>query len=256
MRRPCRIGAVGYAWAPKGGKRRDSIGERQTQRKKSQRDTRVMTRIVVHARGVSPSRVLRIIGGRHRGRQSAISRRTSRFVRHRIACGKPCSTGCSRASPALACSICFAGSGALGLEAVSRGAAQVTFVEKDRRAADAIETLAHEWQEGGVSVVCADALEWLGSAAPGGPFDIVLLDPPYDADLLIPAAAARRGADARGGCAGLRRTPRARTAVRVCRWPGATFATGVPERSVIICSHHETHRRIPRDLRSDHQRTP
>ena len=84
----------------------------------------------------------------------------------------------------------FAGSGALGLEALSRGAATVTFVEKDRRAAAAIDALVKEWQESGANVVCADALAWLGSSPPSGPFDIVLLDPPYDLDLLAPAAAA------------------------------------------------------------------
>ena len=87
----------------------------------------------------------------------------------------------------------FAGSGALGLEALSRGAAQVTFVEQDRRAAAAIEALASEWREAAASVVCADALAWLAHAAHGTRFDIVLLDPPYDAGLL--AAAARALAD-------------------------------------------------------------
>jgi len=84
----------------------------------------------------------------------------------------------------------FAGSGALGLEALSRGAGAVTFVERERRAAAAIEALALEWQESGATVVCADALEWLRSASGAGPYDIVLLDPPYDLELLAPAAAA------------------------------------------------------------------
>jgi len=84
----------------------------------------------------------------------------------------------------------FAGSGALGLEALSRGAARATFVEQDRRAAAAIDALAQEWQEGAASVVCADAVGWLGQANDAGPFDIVFLDPPYDSDLLSAAAAA------------------------------------------------------------------
>ncbi len=85
----------------------------------------------------------------------------------------------------------FAGSGALGLEAISRGAAQVTFVERDRRAAVAIESLIQEWQEGAASVVCADALGWLAQAPrDSAPFDIVFLDPPYDADLLSATAEA------------------------------------------------------------------
>jgi 16S rRNA (guanine966-N2)-methyltransferase len=84
----------------------------------------------------------------------------------------------------------FAGSGALGLEALSRGAAQVTFIEKDRRAAAAIEAIASEWQEPNARVVCESAIAWLSARTSEPPFDIVFLDPPYDADLLTEAAAA------------------------------------------------------------------
>jgi 16S rRNA (guanine966-N2)-methyltransferase len=80
----------------------------------------------------------------------------------------------------------FAGSGALGLEALSRGAAEVTFVERDRRAAAAIDALLTEWRETSGSVVCADALAWLASGSTT--FDIVFMDPPYDAALLAAAA--------------------------------------------------------------------
>jgi len=84
----------------------------------------------------------------------------------------------------------FAGSGALGLESLSRGAGQVTFVESDRRAAGAIETLLQEWQENSADVVCADAMGWLSRSRPEAPFDIVYLDPPYDSSLLGDAAVA------------------------------------------------------------------
>jgi len=84
----------------------------------------------------------------------------------------------------------FAGSGALGLEALSRGAAQVTFVEKDRRAAAAIEALAQEWRENSVSVVCSDAIAWLSRAHQSASFDLVFIDPPYDSKLLSGTAAA------------------------------------------------------------------
>ena len=94
----------------------------------------------------------------------------------------------------------FAGSGALGLESLSRGAAHVTFVEKDRRAASAIEAVAREWQETNARVVCESAIAWL-KAPPGElTFDIVFLDPPYDSALLAEAAATLSGrlaADAR-----------------------------------------------------------
>jgi 16S rRNA (guanine966-N2)-methyltransferase len=87
----------------------------------------------------------------------------------------------------------FAGSGALGLEALSRGAARVTFVEKDRRAAAAIEALTREWQEANARVVCESALTWLAAQPVEPPFDIVFLDPPYDSDLLAAAATALAG---------------------------------------------------------------
>ena len=87
----------------------------------------------------------------------------------------------------------FAGSGALGLESLSRGAAHVTFVEKDRRAAAAIEAVTREWGQENSRVVCAGALEWLGTHGAEPPFDIVFLDPPYDSNLLEAAAAALAG---------------------------------------------------------------
>ncbi len=72
----------------------------------------------------------------------------------------------------------FAGSGALGLEALSRGAEHCTFVERDRAALrvlnDNIEALGFADQS---TVVSADATRWIGSA---GYFDVVLADPPYD----------------------------------------------------------------------------
>src|SRR5579859_5791749 len=81
----------------------------------------------------------------------------------------------------------FAGSGALGLEALSRGAAEVVFVDRERAALEAIRShLALLKAEGGAPVQ-ADALAWL--EAPARPFDIVFLDPPFDADLLPRIAA-------------------------------------------------------------------
>jgi len=87
----------------------------------------------------------------------------------------------------------FAGSGALGLESLSRGAAHVTFVEKDRRAAAAIEEVTREWGQENSRVVCTGALEWLATHDTEAPFDIVFLDPPYASDLLQAAAAALAG---------------------------------------------------------------
>ena len=76
----------------------------------------------------------------------------------------------------------FAGSGALGLEALSRGAAEVVFVDRERAALAAIAGHLSLLKAVGGTTVEADALAWL--RAPGAPFDIVFLDPPFDADLL------------------------------------------------------------------------
>jgi 16S rRNA (guanine966-N2)-methyltransferase len=137
--------------------------------------------------GAARSRVLRIIAGRHRGRRLRFPagveiRPTPDRVRETLFNWLQ-----PRIDQARVLDV-FAGSGALGLEALSRGAAQVTFIEKDRRAAAAIETLLGEWQESAATVVCDDAVRWLGRAA-AGLFDIVFLDPPYAENLLAATAA-------------------------------------------------------------------
>ncbi len=72
-----------------------------------------------------------------------------------------------------------AGTGAVGLEALSRGAALVTFVESDARAAALIEAnLRRCGVREGYTIDRRDARR-RGAAFPGGPFDIVFLDPPY-----------------------------------------------------------------------------
>ena len=79
----------------------------------------------------------------------------------------------------------FAGSGAAGIEALSRGAAHATFVERDQRAIGTIRTNLTRTGLGGderATVVRAEVLNWLRSAdrAAEAPYDIVLIDPPYD----------------------------------------------------------------------------
>jgi 16S rRNA (guanine966-N2)-methyltransferase len=75
----------------------------------------------------------------------------------------------------------YAGSGALGLEALSRGAASATFVESARPALAAIRAnLTATGEEG--DVAASDAIEWLrANAGRARPFDLVFCDPPYDA---------------------------------------------------------------------------
>jgi 16S rRNA (guanine966-N2)-methyltransferase len=75
----------------------------------------------------------------------------------------------------------YAGTGALGLEALSRGAAQVVFVEGRRPALAALEeNLANLGVEAGTASVIARPVERCrGALTPHGPFQLVLADPPY-----------------------------------------------------------------------------
>jgi 16S rRNA (guanine966-N2)-methyltransferase len=106
----------------------------------------------------------------------------------------------------------YAGSGALGLEALSRGAASVVFVEHQRAAVDALRALLRDWQASHATVVRDEAQHYLAglraagasgaagaaavAAGDGGGgngergFDLVFLDPPYDSGELPAAAAA------------------------------------------------------------------
>lgn len=84
----------------------------------------------------------------------------------------------------------FAGSGALGLEALSRGAKQVVLVEKDaanaRTLENEIQSLPKIKDLGQIQVLNQDALKFIPNykAQGGRPFDIVFLDPPFASDLL------------------------------------------------------------------------
>jgi 16S rRNA (guanine966-N2)-methyltransferase len=74
----------------------------------------------------------------------------------------------------------FAGSGAMGLEALSRGAGQAVFVESDRGACRAINRNLDKLELTGATVLCQDALAALrGDARLGRRYDLVLVDPPY-----------------------------------------------------------------------------
>jgi 16S rRNA (guanine966-N2)-methyltransferase len=74
----------------------------------------------------------------------------------------------------------FAGSGAMGLEALSRGAAHATFVESDRDACRTINRNLDKLGLEGATVLCQDALTALRTDARSGTrYDLVLVDPPY-----------------------------------------------------------------------------
>jgi 16S rRNA (guanine(966)-N(2))-methyltransferase RsmD len=86
----------------------------------------------------------------------------------------------------------FAGSGAAGIEALSRGAAHATFVERDKGAAAVIAANLGRTHLAGdrVRIVRAEVVGWLGGpeASDAQPFGIVVLDPPYAETGLLEAA--------------------------------------------------------------------
>jgi len=81
-----------------------------------------------------------------------------------------------------------AGSGAVGIEALSRGAAHVTFIESSRKAASVIsENLLHCKIEQDFKLIARDAIQAMKYfAAEQMQFDIVYFDPPYDSNLYSP----------------------------------------------------------------------
>ena len=76
----------------------------------------------------------------------------------------------------------FAGSGAVGLEALSRGAERVVFVEDDPLVLRNLETVVGEFSANAISIVAAHLPEQIQrlDRAPVLPFDLVFADPPYD----------------------------------------------------------------------------
>lgn len=83
----------------------------------------------------------------------------------------------------------FAGTGALGFEAASRGAGRVVLVERDPGLAASLREQAARLKVENLQVESADALAWLAGAAGQG-FDLAFLDPPFDAGVWEAAAAA------------------------------------------------------------------
>ena len=132
--------------------------------------------------------MLRIIGGMWRGRKlrfppSPEIRPTPDRVRETLF------NWLAARLPGARCLDLFAGSGALGLESLSRGAAHVTFVERDAAAARELRARLSEWgatrRRGRARGRVALSRRWRAGSQP---FDIVFLDPPFDSDFLTLAA--------------------------------------------------------------------
>ncbi len=136
--------------------------------------------------GRGPNQQLRIIGGCWRGRRLSFPpvsglRPTPDRVRETLF---------NWLAPVIAGARCldlFAGSGALGIEALSRGAAEVVFVERHPVIAQGLKENLDRLGSASTQVEQADVLLWLQGQAQ--PADIVFLDPPFAADLLNPVCA-------------------------------------------------------------------
>jgi len=85
----------------------------------------------------------------------------------------------------------FAGTGALGFELASRGAAHVTLVERDPKLAAALRALRDRLGATQIDIAAGDALATAARLADRS-FDVVFIDPPYDSGLLVPALDAVR----------------------------------------------------------------
>jgi 16S rRNA (guanine966-N2)-methyltransferase len=83
--------------------------------------------------------------------------------------------------PGWTCLDLFAGSGALGFEAASRGAAQVLMIERDAKAIRALESNRLTLGARQIDILRADALAWLANSHEA--FDLVFIDPPFDSGL-------------------------------------------------------------------------
>ena len=86
----------------------------------------------------------------------------------------------------LACLDLFAGSGALGFEALSRGASRVVMVERDRDVVAALRESALLLEATGAEIVAGDAIAYLDRG--GERFDVAFVDPPYASELAAQAA--------------------------------------------------------------------
>lgn len=131
-----------------------------------------------------PAGHIRLISGRWRGRKLPVPdspglRPTTDRVRETLFNWlAPCIQGAR-------CLDCFAGSGALGLEALSRYAGSATLLEQDRAVAAQLDKNLRLLQAANGEVIAADSLRWLDR--PGTPYDVVFLDPPFRQGLLDPA---------------------------------------------------------------------
>jgi len=122
--------------------------------------------------------MLRVVAGQHRGQRLAAPRRAgTRPTADRVREALFSILGSLEGAKVLDL---YAGSGALGIEALSRGAGEITFVDSDPAAIRAVRANLERIGADGARVFRADALSFLrGAARHGDRWDLVLCDPPY-----------------------------------------------------------------------------
>ncbi len=126
---------------------------------------------------------LRIIGGQWRSRRLSFSavdglRPTTDRVRETLFNWiSPVITGAH-------CLDLFTGSGALGLEALSREAGSVTFIDQSSAATRSLKQNLHLLQANNADVINTDAIKWLTATTPLSPYNIVFIDPPFRCGLV------------------------------------------------------------------------
>lgn len=131
---------------------------------------------------------MRIVGGKWRGRSieapegRGTTRPTTDRTRESIASMILSARGLDLTGTSVLDA--FAGSGAMGLELLSRGAARATFVDRDRGAVARVRRTARALGalEGEFSALAGDVFALAGSGLVGAPFGVVFLDPPYAVD--------------------------------------------------------------------------
>lgn len=107
----------------------------------------------------------------------------------------------------------YAGSGAIGIEALSRGAAHATFVERGRDAVAALRTNLERTGLAGAATVVAGDVERFLASHDGDAWDLAILDPPYTARAMVPALLTLRSRVADGALVVLKHHWRSETPV-------------------------------------------
>lgn len=151
----------------------------------------------------------------------------------------------------LVCLDLFAGSGALGFEAASRGATRVVMVEHDRSAYAALERNRDALDARQVELVRADALEFLRTD--GVRYDVIFLDPPFAAghlEALPPLLQPRLAGEGRVYC----------ESARPAQWPAGwrvlrNGRAGQVAFQLLRLEHDEPHGGVSGNLRSGHERS-